>query len=41
MSVLSSLSSYQSRTRKPAKQKVDDKEEVYDDPDPVSEEFVK
>ena len=29
---------YQCRARKPVKQKVDNKEEVYDEPDPVSEE---
>lgn len=40
LSVTCPLCFYQSRARKPVKQKVDNKEEVYDEPDPVSEEQI-
>ena len=40
LSVTCPLCFYKSRARKPVKQKVDNKEEVYDEPDPVSEEQI-
>ena len=40
LSVTFPLCFYQSRASKPVKQKVDNKEEVYDEPDPVSEEQI-
>ena len=40
LSVTCLLCFYQSRARKSVKQKVDNKEEVYDEPDPVSDEQI-
>ena len=40
LSVTCPLCFYQSRAHKSVKQKVDNKEEVYDEPDPVSDEQI-